>query len=108
MAVTDFRIPKDKLLAAIRIAAKDSSKLVFLPAIEKRAMAGMMTYRQVIKCLEEGRIGKGPKRNEHGHWALTLERYSAHRWLSIDVVAECEGATVRRIYILHGANNVSI
>lgn len=108
MSVTKFRLTKDKLVAAVRLAARDTSKIVFLPEIDKHAMSGMMSYRQAITCLEKGRIDSAPKLNEHGHWVFRLNRYSANRWLSIDVVAECDGAHVRRLYILHGANNVSL
>jgi len=71
-------------------------------------MAGMMTFRQVIQCLEDGEIGDGPRLNKHGHWVLTLRGYGANRWLTIDVVADCDGAHVRRLYVLHGANNDSV
>jgi hypothetical protein len=71
---------------------------VFVPPLDKRSIAGMMTYQQALACLREGTIVGKPSLNEHGHWELELQRYAANRLFSLRVAAEHKGGKVTKIF----------
>ena len=99
MSITPLRVSSKKLLAAIREAARSSSNVVFIPPLEKRAMAGMMTFHQALKCLQEGIMVGKPHLNDKNDWELSMERFAADSSFRIRVVAMCEGATVSKLVV---------
>lgn len=100
MAVSKLRVTAGQLLPRLRTAAKSSSNVEFIPPPAKRSMAGMMTYLQALKCLQEGEIIGKPKLNEHGHWEVRMRRFAANQWTEFDVVAVVESTRVIKIYVL--------
>ena len=92
MTVSKLRISASKLLPRVRETAKSSSNVVFIPPLEKRSMAGMMTFHQALICLQEGVIVGKPRQNDNGDWELFMERYAAHTSFILKVIAICDGA----------------
>ena len=99
MSVTRMRVTASKLLPRIQEAAKSSSNVVFVPDLNRRSMAGLMTFHQAMSCLRLGKIVGKPTMNEHDHWELRMERYAANRTYSLRVIAECDGARVSRLIV---------
>ena len=108
MNVSKLRLTEARLLPAIREAAEVSSKLVFLPALEKNSMAGMMTFLQAQRCLQKGTISGKPRFNEYGDWELTMRRYAAACVFEMQIVVICEGASVLYIGIFSEDIHVSL
>jgi hypothetical protein len=79
MAVSKLRIPASHLQARVRSAAANSSNVVFVPPPEKRSMAGMILFHQVLSCLREGNIVGKPRLTDAGLWEFRMERYAANR-----------------------------
>jgi hypothetical protein len=100
MGITRFRITAANLLPRIHEAAKSSSNVEFIPPPNKRSMAGMMQFKQALRCLQEGSIVGRPKVNDHGDWEFQMERFAANQWTVIDVAASVSGARVTRLYVL--------
>lgn len=100
MAISKIRITAGLLLPRVRAAAKSSSNVEFVPPPAKQSMAGMMTYLQALKCLQEGEIVGKPKLNEHGDWTFQMERFAANQWTQINVVAVVENTRVVKLYVL--------
>ena len=100
MSVTNLRITAAQLLPRVHAAAANSSNVVFIPPPEKRSMAGMMQFRQVMLCLQEGTIVGKPKLTEHGFWEFRMERYAANQLFSLKVAAEVKGALVVKLYAI--------
>lgn len=100
MSVTNIRITASQLLPRIRSAAADSSNVVFVPPPQKRSMAGMMQFRQVMLCLQDGTIVGKPKLTEHGLWEFRMERYAANQLFSLKVAAEVKGVRVVKLYAI--------
>lgn len=100
MAVSRFRITANALEPRVRQAAKDSANVVFIPAPEKRSMAGAMLFQQAMSCLREGRISGRPVFTEDGLWEFRMKRYAASQWFSIKVAASVAGARVEKLYVI--------
>jgi len=100
MAVSKIRITAAHLESRVRSAAANSSNVVFIPPPEKRSMAGMMTFHQVMCCLREGNIVGKPKLTEEGLWEFRMERYGANRLYSLKVAAAVDGPRVTKIYAI--------
>lgn len=98
MAVTNLRITAKALLRCIHDAAKSSSNVVFVPELDKKSMAGMMTYQQAMSCLRSGSFLGDPIQNSHGHWEATMQRYAASHMFTLSIAVECQGAIVTRIF----------
>lgn len=104
MAITKLRVTADKLLPRVRDAAETSSNVVFIPPPNKRSMAGMMLFQQVLSCLREGAIVGKPVKNAHGDFEFHMERYAANQWVRYKVIASVSGARVTKIYVLTAEN----
>jgi hypothetical protein len=63
-------------------------------------MAGMMQYRQVLLCLQEGVIVGKPKLADNGFWEFRMERYAANQPFSLKVAASVDGARVVKLYAI--------
>lgn len=96
---TRIRVSSRALLEKIRETASSSSNVVFIPEPEKRSMAGMMTFHQALQCVRAGKIVGEPVRNEYGDWELRMERYAANFNFTARIIAECDGAHVKRIIV---------
>lgn len=105
MSVTKIRVTAPRLQKAIRAAAKDSSKVAFIPPLEKRSMAGMMTFHQALMCLQHGDIVGKPVLNERGDWELSMQRFAANFMFEMRVVVSCKGANVDMIYVFPGSGD---
>jgi len=107
MSIERLRITASKLLPYVREAARSSSNVVFIPPLEKRSMAGMITFHQAFRCLQEGRLVGQPVQNPRGDWELRLEYFSAGVLFRLRVVAVCDGARVRQLIVFpSGATHV--
>lgn len=100
MAISKLRITAGQLQPRVRTAARSSSNVEFIPAPIKQSMAGMITYLQALKCLQEGDIIGKPKLNEHGHWEFRMGRCSATQWTEFKVVAVVGSTRVTKLYVL--------
>jgi len=94
-----MRVTANKLLLRIQEAANSTSNVVFVPDLNRRSLAGMMTFHQAMSCLREGKIVGKPSMNEHNHWELRMERYAANRTYSLKVIVECDGARVKKLIV---------
>lgn len=99
MSIERIRITAAKLLRYVRETARSSSNVVFVPPLEKRSMAGMMTFHQAFRCLQEGTLVGQPAQNARGDWELWLEYFSAGALFRLRVVAVCDGARVRQLIV---------
>lgn len=63
-------------------------------------MAGVMTRRQALRCVEEGELCGSPKLNqEKGFWECELERFGAGVWVVITVAVPIDPADKRVLVI---------
>lgn len=99
MTVTKLRVSRRQLLARIREAAKSSSNVIFVPPLEKRSIAGMMTFHQAFSCLQEGTVVGNPVLNDRGDWELMMERYAANFLFKLKVIAMCDGAHISKLVV---------
>jgi hypothetical protein len=99
MAVSPFRITAKQLLPRIRQCAK-SQNVMFTPPLVRQSMAGMMTFHQSLKCLQEGSLIGKPKVDEHGNWLFRMERFAAGEAQIVHAVAIVNGVHVEKILVL--------
>lgn len=100
MATSKFRITAGALQPRVNQAAANSSNVVFVPPPDKRSMAGMMQFHEVLCCLREGRIVGKPVFTEAGLWEFHMERFFANRLYRLKVAAATSGARVTRLYAI--------
>lgn len=100
MTVSRFRITAAMLQPRVREAAGMSANVVFVPPPDKRSMAGMMLFRSVLLCLQEGNIVGKPTKDEYGNWVFRMERYAANHLFQLKVAAEVDGARVVKLYAI--------
>lgn len=100
MTTSKFRITANQLLPRVHSAAQSSSNVVFVPPPQKRSMAGMMLFHQVMSCLREGLIVGKPKLTEEGLWEFRMERFAANQWFALKVAASVNGARVVKLYAI--------
>lgn len=100
VVVSKLRITAGLLQPRVKATAKSSSNVEFIPPPNKKGMAGMVTYLQALKCLQEGQIVGKPRKNQHGDWEFQMERYAANQLARFNVVASVDGARVTRLYVL--------
>lgn len=102
MSVSKIRLTARTLIPAMQKAAMNSSNVAFIPPLEKRSMAGMMTFMQALMCLQKGKpVGK-PMCNEYGDWELTMRRFSANHDFELKVLVKCNGISIEKIYAFPG------
>lgn len=100
MAVSPFRITAKQLLPRIRQCAKSSQNVMFNPPLVRQSMAGMMTFHQSLKCLQEGNLIGKPNMDEHGNWTFRMERFAAGEAQMVNAVAIVNGVHVEKIFVL--------
>ncbi len=55
---------------------------------------------QALSCLREGEIVGKPTLDAYGNWVFRMERFSANAFVTLKVVAKCNGARVERLFVL--------
>lgn len=97
--VVAIRLSAAQLQRHVRVAARDSSRVVFREQPDRRNLAGELTYRQVLKCLQEGQvIGKPSMENDY--WQFQMQRHSAGLTVTVEAAALAAGARVEQIIVL--------
>jgi hypothetical protein len=99
VTVTPIRVTATQLQSRIREAARSSANVIFIPPLEKRSMAGMMTFQQALSCLREGKIVGQPKLNANGDWVLKMERFAGNSLFKLPVIAVCKGTRVAQLIV---------
>lgn len=100
MAVSKLRITQGMLLPRVHETARDSANVIIIPPPQKKSMAGMMLFHQVMKCVREGEICSKPKLTDKGLWEFQMRCYSATQWIYLDVAVEVDGPRVTKIYAI--------
>ena len=100
MTISRLRVSAATLQSRIHEAAQSSSNVVFIPPLERKSMAGMMTFHQALLCLQQGSIVGKPTLNNRGDWELTMSRRAADHDFQSRVVAVCDGPRIARIFVL--------
>ena len=102
--VIPLRITATALQSRIREAAQQSSNVVFVPKVDTGSLGGMLTYKQALFCLREGKVIGKPTMNEHNDWAFTMQRFAAGHLTTVCAVATCVGARVVQLTVLIDEN----
>jgi len=100
MAISKLRVTAAALQPRVHQAAANSSNIVFVPPPDKRSMAGMMQFHEVMCCLREGRIVGKPVFTEAGLWEFHMERFFANRHYRLKVAAATSATRVTRLYAI--------
>lgn len=74
----------------IRALAQDS-KNVFVVRHARRAQEKRkITRRQIMTCLQKGRVTEGPSKNIHGNWQVNVSRFAAGEGVTCVVAIELD------------------
>lgn len=74
--VSEFPMPKRTAETILRDVAQNTDRLInLLHYGDREEFYRLISYRQIIQCLESGEIIRGPSRNEHDHWEVTMYRF---------------------------------
>jgi len=68
----------------VRTLATDSSNIVWVDECSRGAWEQRVSYRQMIRCLEDGEVITDP-RQESGNWVFRMSRLSAGQEICIEV-----------------------
>lgn len=98
--VVGIRLTAGRLQKYVRAAARDPSRVYFKEPSDRRNLAGELTYRQVLKCLQEGRIIGKPVMDEHSSWRFGMLRHGAGLTVVVDVAALAASARIERLIVL--------
>lgn len=74
--VVAFRMTETSAKRLMAHIASDSANVIFLDHAVKQMKKRGITRLQVIDCLKKGRLTEPPALDMHGHWKVTVERYS--------------------------------
>ena len=104
MAENVFEIPLTPRMAErlLREAVEDSGKLVnTITYGPTEAWYELVSNRQVILCLNEGRVVGNPAKDEHGNWIAVSYRLCGGSDVYVTTAIELnDDRTVRTVYIL--------
>ena len=81
--VVGIRLSAARLQKYVRAAAHDS-----------------LTYRQVLKCLQDGELVGQATLDEHSFWRFQMRRHAAGLIVTIDVAAQADGARIDQVFVL--------
>lgn len=98
--VVGIRLSAARLQKCVRAAANDSARVVFLEPPDRRNLAGELTYRQVLKCLQDGQLVGRPVLDEHAHWRFQMWRHAVGLTVFVDAAAKVSGARIEQIVVL--------
>ncbi len=77
-------------LRLVKALAQDS-KNVFVVAHAKQAQSKRkISRRQIMTCLQKGRVTEGPFRNIHGNWQVNVSRFAAGEEITCVVAIELD------------------
>ena len=99
-----FEIPLTPRMAErlLREAVEDSSKLVnTITYGPTEAWYELVSSRQVVLCLKEGRVVDVPSKDDHGNWIAVSYRLCGGSDVYVTTAIELnDDRTVRTVYIL--------
>lgn len=98
--VVQFRSTDQSILKIIRKVAADSARCFITPAGAESMSRDGVSMRQVMRCLESGKISNGPYQDEHGLTCTELELLTAGRTVRVVVSIEGHEPTQRVLHIL--------
>lgn len=75
--VVSLELKVDSALRIIRGIIQDTSRVKFTFHARQRMEERGFSDRQIIKCLEHGRIIEGPSRSANGNWECRVEGIAA-------------------------------
>lgn len=104
------RIGSDDLQRLLEEAAVNTDKLTYLRKFkESEEWYRLVTSRQVLKCLEDGKVKSGPVKDEAGNWRCSLYRLCAGGPVYIDVALHLNtDGSLARAYVLSVDNRVHV
>jgi len=97
--VVAIRLSAARLQKHVRVAARDSSRVVFREPPDRRNLAGELTYRQVLRCLQEGQL-IGKPIMDNAFWQFQMRRHAAGLTVTVEAAALAAGARVEQIIVL--------
>lgn len=106
--VSEIPMSRQRAEKILREAARDSRRLVnTVQYSEKEAWYEMTSFRQIVLCLEAGRVIKAPSKDEHGNWVCVSHRLCS----GIDVyvttaIGTDDGEHSANVYILNVQNRI--
>ena len=77
MTVLPFNTPKNHAVDLIRKTAQDSSNVVLPFDSTMGEWQRITTDRQIIACIKQGELIRGPMTDTHGNTECIFERYTA-------------------------------
>lgn len=98
--VVGIRLSARRLQGHVHVAARDSSRVVFREPLDRQNLAGELTYRQVLKCLQDGQMVGPPDLDEHAHWRFRMCRHAAGLTVCVEAAAHVAGARIEQIVVL--------
>lgn len=64
-------------LIILRECMTEDSKIFISPHAKKRMTERNITLKQVLTCIEKGRISESPYRDIKGDWRCTIDHYTS-------------------------------
>lgn len=71
--VIPFRAKPQHILQLIRDLSQDSGRILIAPAAQMQFDRRMVSMRQVVNCLRNGRINQGPYLDDYGLTCCEME-----------------------------------
>lgn len=89
-----------RAMRLLREIAKDSRRVYFTDHAERRMLKRHITRMQVMRCLSEGTLTKGPLRDKRkDNWKMTLKVFSAGETVTVVVALDRDKAEHHAIVI---------
>lgn len=96
--IVPFPLSEGTALRILRDAAEDTQRVVnTIPYQPNQVWIEVVSYRQAILCMKEGRIVDGPERDDQGNWVCVVERLCGDSYVQVTVAID---PSDNRVYIL--------
>jgi len=72
-------------LAILRRCAVNDSKVFICPHAKERMIERNITLKQILSCIEKGKISESPYRDIKGDWRCSIEHYTSGNAVTVAV-----------------------
>ena len=83
--VTPIKMNDVDALSILRRCATNGSVIFISPHAKERMIERHITLKQVLTCMEKGRISESPYRDIKGDWRCNIEHYSAGNAVTVAI-----------------------
>lgn len=106
----EFPLSERNAERLLREAVRDSNKLVnTIDYKPEEALYELISNRQIIRCLSDGRVSKPPVKDAHGNWVCVSYGFYGGTFVYVTSAIEVDaGQSLKRVYIIEVDNRFSL